>query len=574
MILAAGGQHVRISVARMIRSLNSFSANLNTNNHSSDSPMTARPIKSQTPKQDVNTKPPDPSKGGENGQGYKNPKDEKGFSVLGVFFKTIWASAVIYGGTIYAATKNDKVMDFVIDNQLPFYEELIDLIEHGFMLDLKSDWTSSMGNTKHKFEKLTNDMEKKGEKLLEKTKKKVSKAKATDVLPAEQLQEKVEFESVRKKPKEKLPLVAVYRKGSSFVDESVQKTIDSFNKMIIMIDASDLGEQKKAIVNEINENVSVLSAKLDAYENSFVQELEAKWKLSETKLLSRYTQKELDLTQNMLDQYKLEKAQLEKAYNTRLKKEIELTKNVISQAAVNATTMVRIEQTKRFEAMIQDRIDQERSGRLKDLRALENRVQDLESLALSVSSQVQDNVSRSLVQNVLADLKWLLYSVTPETPVRGFNSYTEKLVDVTSDTTDELLKVSSSQLRRLLCDESNQSILTNAELLSSWKQLAPELRSASLLPPNAGILGHILSIFFSKFLLPVEGLNPNGKDIESVIGRVSQSLVRGDLDIAVEEVSSLKGWTRRLANDWVKEGRKRLEAEFLLDVVEAEAKIM
>ena len=41
---------------------------------------------------------------------------------------------------LYAATKNDKVMDFVIDKQLPFHEELIDLIENGSTEDLQEAW--------------------------------------------------------------------------------------------------------------------------------------------------------------------------------------------------------------------------------------------------------------------------------------------------------------------------------------------------------------------------------------------------------------------------------------------------
>lgn len=106
------------------------------------------------------------------------------------------------------------------------------------------------------------------------------------------------------------------------------------------------------------------------------------------------------------------------------------------------------------------------------------------------------------------------------------------------------------------------------------EQLAPELRSASLLPHNAGLLGYVASLLFSKLLMRVKGVKPEGKDIESVIGRVELSLTHGDLDVAVEEVANLKGWTRRLADDWVKEGRKRLEAEFLFGVVDAEAKIL
>lgn len=505
-------------------------------------------------------------------------KAKKPFSLFGFLFKTILASAVLYGGTMYAATKSETVMDFVIDKQLPYYEELINLIENGSVDDIQKNWsamTSSVGTTKDKIEKLTNELEKKGEDLIEKTKQKVSQTKSaiTHALPAEQLQKPVEFEAVHEKI-EKLPLVSVDKEVAGFVDDSVKKTIDSFNELIKMIDASNLGNEKHSIVKRINDNVSLLSAKLDALNRSFNKELETKLKSSETKLLANYTQKELDLTQNMLDQYKVEKTQLEKVFKDRLQKEVEATRNAITQAAVNSTSMVRVEQTKRFEAMIKERIDQERDGRLKNLEALNSRVEELEALALTMESQVKASASKTLVQQSLANLKSLLYHVSADTPPQSFNSYLDKLEVAAQDTNDQLLQLATSQLKELLTNESNQSILTTPQLLSAWEQLAPELRSASLLPPNAGLLGHVASYFFSKLLMPVKGVKPNGKDIESVIGRVELSLARGELDVAVEEVANLKGWTRRLADDWVQEGRKRLEAEFLVEVVEADAKIL
>lgn len=597
MIQAASRQRVHLSVARISRSFQLSARNLNAPNVTPGTPVTSQAVKTNVPKLTSTPKPTgaaspvSPVSKGPKLSGtpttpvvekvVQNNKEEangkKGFSLFGFLFKTLLASAVLYGGTMYVATKSETVMDFVIDKQLPYYEELIHLIENGSVKDLQNSWsavTSSVGTSRGKLERLTNDLEKKGEDLIEKTKKKVEQTKTaiTHSLPAEQLQKKVEFEPVHENV-EKLPFVVV-NEGANFVDESVKKTIDSFNELINMIDASNLGNQKHNIIKKINENVSTLAAKLDALNHSFNKELESKLKSSETKLLADYTQKELDLTLNMLSQYKYEKAQLEKMYKEKLQNEVELTKQAITQAAVNATSMVRVEQTKRFEAMIKDRIDTERNGRLMNLDALNSRVEELEALALTLESLAKATASRSLVQQSLANLKSLLFFVKEDTTPQSFNSYVENLESATNGTDDELLKVATGQLKHLLTNESNQSILTTPQLLGAWEQLAPELRSASLLPPNAGLLGHVASFFFSKLLMPVKGVKPDGKDIESVIGRVELSLARGELDVAVEEVANLKGWTRRLADDWVKEGRKRLEAEFLLSVVEAEAKIM
>ena len=224
--------------------------------------------------------------------------------------------------------------------------------------------------------------------------------------------------------------------------------------------------------------------------------------------------------------------------------------------------------------MVKDKIDQERNLRLKNLEAVNSRLEEIEAFATSLEKQITASSSKSAVQHSLSKLKSLLFDTKEDSPATLYKSYVENLESVTSKSGDEVISLAVSELKPVLDGESSQSILTIPQLLTAWEQLSPELRSASLLPPNAGLLGHLSSILFSKLLLPVKGAKPNGKDIESVIARVENSLTRGELDVAVEEVANLKGWSRKLADDWVKEGRKRLEAEFLVELIDAEAKIL
>lgn len=515
----------------------------------------------------------------------QNPKNKKKFSFTGFLFKTFLLASTVYGATLYAATKSDTVMDFVIDKQLPYYEELIDIIENGSIEDLQKKWDSLYSNvklpSKEKIDELTSKLEQQGEQLIEETKRKFkgsSAPKSTPkssayTTPAEQLQKPVAIEPVSG-ISEKLPQIALKEGPKSFADETVKATISSFNELISLIDASSIGPQKDALIKSINENINKLSVKLSSLNSSFEKELQNKLKTSQTELLSSYTKKELELTQNLLDQYNYEKTQLEKKYQDRLVKEVEAAKDAISQAAVNATSMVRIEQTKRFEKLVKEKIDNERDGRLKNLEAVNSRLEELEELALSLEKQVTASRSKALIQRSLSNLKSLLYNTAEDAPAKSLKPYVEDLESVSAKADDEVIKLALPQLKALLSSESSQSILTTPQLLAAWEAITPELRSASLLPPNAGLLGHLASTIFSKLLLPVKGVKPDGKDIESVIGRVEQSLIRGDLDVAVEEVANLKGWTRKLADDWVKEGRKRLEAEFLVSLIDAETKIL
>lgn len=130
-----------------------------------------------------------------------------------------------------------------------------------------------------------------------------------------------------------------------------------------------------------------------------------------------------------------------------------------------------------------------------------------------------------MIQQSVNKLKLLLLT-PPEASdkPKSIEPYVKALKEVSTD--DEVLNLALKDLDILLAKESTHSLLTNAQLLTRWEQLEPDLRSSSLLPPNAGLLGHLSSVIFSKLLLPVKGVKEDGKDIESVIGRVESSLAR------------------------------------------------
>ena len=514
----------------------------------------------------------------------KNDKKKKKFSLFKLLFRTALLSSVVYGGTLYVATKNDKVMDFVIDQQLPYYEELLDIIEKGSFEDLKNKVESLLSQASHlslpskdQIDELTHKLEKTSGDLIKETKERLThsgkkSSHSTDATPAQQLQKPVEIESIKKDIKE-LPLITLTKEVASSVDDSVKLTIDSINNLIKSIDATAV-PSNPGLINNINEKVLQLAKRVNALTKTFDEELKSKLKVSQTELLSSYTKKELELTENLLHQFTQEKSQLEQKLNARLAQEIEATKDTISQAAVNAVSMVRIEQTKNFEKLISDRVDQERNGRLANLEKLNERLTELEAFSSSLETQLVSNHQKLLIHKSILKLKTLLFSSDPLDRPQLIKPYLENLSKVSADSNDELITLALKDLSQLLANESSQSILTTSQLLSRWEQLVPELRSASLLPPNAGVLGHLSSVIFSKLLISVKGNKPNAKDIESVIGRVESSLIRGDLDLAVEEVANLKGWSRKLADDWVIQSRKRLEAEFLINLIDAESRVL
>lgn len=511
---------------------------------------------------------------------------KKGFSFSKFFWSTLILAGGAYLGTLYAATKNDKVMDFVIDQQLPYYEEIIDVIEKGSVEDIQNKFNQLVNQVSNMEFKLPskdqiNELTSKGEKIFEETKSKLSHSSkdslgdinaGKDATPAQQLQKPVE---TIQKAVEHLPLIKLNKGISSSVDESVNSTIESFNDLIRSIDVGTQSTSgKESLIKSINENVSKLANKLNSLTSSFDDELQSKLKISQTELLSSFTKKELELTETLLDQFNREKSQLESRLNDRLKHEIESSKETISQAAVNAVTMMRVEQTKNFEKLVKQKIDQERDGRLADLDKLNDRLNELEEFSVNLEHQLVANHNKTVFLKAVINLKHALSASNETDQPKLLIQYFDKINQISQSVNNELISLVLKDLQPLLANESTHSVLTNSQLINKWDEITPELRSASLLPPNAGLLGHFASLVFSKLLMPVKGSKPNGKDIESVIGRIDTALTKGDLDIAVEEAANLKGWPRRLADDWVKEGRKRLEAQFLVDVLESEARII
>ncbi|KAI5963606.1 MIC60 [Candida pseudojiufengensis] len=511
-----------------------------------------------------------------------SPKKKK-FSFSGFLFKTSLLAIVLYGGTMYLATKNNKVLDFVLDNDLPYNEQLIDFFENLSKEDFEELWYNIQNKftdvklpTKSEIGELTTKLEHRSEDFLKETKKKLSSKKdvrkGTDLTPVEQLQKPVEVESLTRDVL-RLPLIELDAEVANSVDSSVKQIISSFNNFVQSIDANTLEGSNSNLIKAIDTSVNQLASKLTNLTTNFDNELQNKLKVSQTELVSSFTKKELELTENLIYQFNQEKAQLEKKLNKRLEQEVKAARQAISQAATNAVSMVRIEQTKNFEKLVTEKLNEEREGRLANLDKLNDKINDLEKFAESFEKQIVNTHKKTLIQQSINKLKSLLLFSQPEnsTP-KSIGPYVDILGQISTD--DEVLNLALKDLIPLISNESTHSILSNSQLLTRWEQLAPELRSSSLLPPNAGLLGHLSSLIFSKLLVPVKGVKEDGKDIESVIGRVEYSLARGQLDVAVEEATNLKGWSRRLANDWVIEGRKRLEIEFLLGLIESEAKLL
>lgn len=106
--------------------------------------------------------------------------------------------------------------------------------------------------------------------------------------------------------------------------------------------------------------------------------------------------------------------------------------------------------------------------------------------------------------------------------------------------------------------------------LSSWfsNAVAPRVHSASLTPSpeDATVVSHLASIALSKIMFRPTAGAVEGSDVGAVLARAEWCLGEKDLDGAAREVNGLKGWPGKLAADWLREARRKLEVQQALEV--------
>ncbi|EIF46537.1 putative mitochondrial protein fmp13 [Brettanomyces bruxellensis AWRI1499] len=272
---------------------------------------------------------------------------------------------------------------------------------------------------------------------------------------------------------------------------------------------------------------------------------------------------------------------MEQKYNERLKLDVSEAAKAIIEEADNVIARVKVNSAQHLKEVVAKRVESERNGKLANLNALEERVKQIEKQELELSSAAETMIGFRKINSSLDAIRNILYSNTPSEKcgqelVKRINTLRNLTKPLKNDVINSALSSLPSD-RTLL---KTGGVLTQSQLISRWETLTPEIRKVSLAPPNSGVLGQISSFLFSKLLVQKSGVPEKsddsiaGSDVESVLARVNDDLVKNNLDSAVEEVANMKGWPRRLANDWLEESRKKLELQFLVEVIDTEIRVI
>ncbi|GMF99917.1 hypothetical protein B5S30_g2032 [[Candida] boidinii] len=505
-------------------------------------------------------------------------------------FRAGLLTITFYGAGAYVSTKNDTIQDLFVEN-VPYGENALDAIEYY----LRNQDAFTINNAHTKVNESINSL--KGKLGLDSTvaipKSGVTSEKfeaskpvvaPTPVAAPAPVKKPTPVETVQSTAQAVKEQIAVALPTLTTTgDPSVDKVVDALNEYISSASKKLSSADTEKLKASVTENFKFLAEKYRLLSSSKKEAFDVLIKEKEDEISKEYNDKKIELTADFLDKLTSAKLQLEQKFSSQLAKEVETTTVKIMKEAENIIEQTKLSVIDEFSKVVTERVENESNGKLKGLEALAARVDQIEKIEQELFQNANGYISYKKIEQSIANLNSLLESNTiSQDAGEQLVKRIDELKTLVAPLGNEVINSALDALPSTSTLYQTGGVLTQSQLISRWELLSPKLRSVSLLPPNAGLLGHFSSLVFSKLLMSKQGAPIKqaeddqliGNDVESVIARVHNYLLRNELDNAVEEVSSLKGSARALASDWVAEGRKKLEVQFLVDVISTEAKVI
>ncbi|CAR29975.1 hypothetical protein ZYGR_0AD06660 [Zygosaccharomyces rouxii] len=359
-------------------------------------------------------------------------------------------------------------------------------------------------------------------------------------------------------------------------------TIDTINQQNIM-----LPEPQATAVLEAHD---ALAMKILEFEQNFESALttgintktDAALEGAGNKYEEELKQKEIELTDRFLNEFSNFRAELEQRTQKQLAADLKANEQTLLAKHANEVALLSITQVKEFNKIISEKIDSERNGKLAHLQELDEAVNNLTKSVDGVNKFLMKSEAITQLTLALDELKNKINSpknasIKIDRDLQKLNTLADIIPGLpkpcchSKDVKPALLTVALNELNELA---SEKEILSTEQLYNRWNLLESDFKTASLLPPNAGIMGHTFAKFFSFFLFTKQGSSPINEDLDNVYAKVSERLRLSKLDEAVEEVLALKGWPHVLCKDWIVQARKRLEVESLISVLDNEVRTL
>lgn len=296
----------------------------------------------------------------------------------------------------------------------------------------------------------------------------------------------------------------------------------------------------------------------------------------------RLKEDEANLTSKFTEELQDYRKGVEERSAKQLAEDLKANEQTLLAKHANEVALLSITQVEEFNKILKEKLDTERDGRLAHLKDLDSGVGRLLESVDNLNHILMKKEAVTQLTLTIEELKTKLQSsnshaLNIESQLKKLKSLSDILPGKqkpcckSKNKSPALIDVAISELDSLT---SKQEILTNEQLYNRWNLLRDDFKTASLLPPNAGILGHTFAKMFSFLLFTKEGSSPNNQDLDSVFARVNENLRLSKLDKAVEEVVALQGWPYVLCQEWINDARRKLEVESLVDVLDCELRTL
>lgn len=357
-------------------------------------------------------------------------------------------------------------------------------------------------------------------------------------------------------------------------DPTVNSIIKSLNSFITDFNNTKVSDNTSKLITKIQSELNKLSASFDS------KDVQAAVNARLVSVQQQFEQEKTALVEKLTTTAEAAKKSLERKHNETIAHEKKEIENALRAEYENKLKSKEIELLNQFDKLVESKVDSERNNKLAKLDQLASKIDSIENLEIQLSKIADSYTSFKEIRKSISKLHTIIFSNIPsDTRGQALVDEIKKLKALTAPLDNKLIEATLQSLpseKELL---EHGGVLTQAQIITRWELIVPELRKVSLLPENAGVLGYAASSLFSKFLWSKSGLvvpsndQTIGNDVESVIARVNNYLQKNQLDNAVEEVTNLKGIARSLANTWIEESRRKLEIEFLVDVLSAEVNV-
>ncbi|KZF26244.1 hypothetical protein L228DRAFT_242684 [Xylona heveae TC161] len=351
----------------------------------------------------------------------------------------------------------------------------------------------------------------------------------------------------------------------------VQDLVKVLNNIITVINADNASGKYSSAIENAKTELSAVTSKINAMKEAEQKAADEKIRSSHEEfdrgareLVRRLEEEMRDQEARWREEFEAEREKISQSYQSRLQNELERAKDLSDQRLRNELLEQAIDLKRKFIDEVQERVENERSGRLGKLTELSSSVSELEKLTTGWNSVLDANLKTQhlhvAVEAVRANLE------TAEQP-RPFIRELAALKEIADD--DAVVNAAIASINPTAYQ---RGIPTTAQLIERFRRVAAEVRKAALLPDGAGVASHAASYVLSKFLFKKKGLAV-GDDVESVLTRAETLLEEGQLDDAAREVNSLQGWAKTLSKDWLAEVRSVLEVQQALEVIATEARL-